>query len=374
MAKKRKGGRGPIRKAEYGGRAANVAGVVVLAAFFLLAMLSIFRIRIPFPSIPLPAQLDSTPARIIGAVAGALALLLVAAALAKAWEIRRARAWPSTAGRVVSSRRRIVETSSSGEGPGPEIEVAEVVFRYAVGGKAYESDRATMAHRVTGEDIEPLLARYPSGATVTVFYDPKDPADGVIERQAPEGVARGCLIALAFGVALTLFVMRLATEGPEFVTPAVRSVLPNANGPLTILLGLMAAGFLAAACGMARPVLQVRRWPSTSGSVLSTSVAARSSGGAGRHHRPVVRYRYAVGGRKYENSNVEHGMTTGGSEGWANRVIARYPPGSTVSVRYNPDDPSQSSLSTVFGAIGWAVLAIGGALLLAALAAAGLFG
>ena len=339
----------------------------------LIGLFLISTFGIPLPDVKLPAQLDSTAARVLMAFAGLVALLLIAAAVAKAVEIRRARNWPAVPGRVVSSRR-VVERQGDDAGGAPiEQQVARVEFQYEVGGKLYASRRITIGERVAGDGIEPLLARYPVGTTVMVHYDPRDPANGIVERAAPEGMLRGCLIALALGMASTMFLMRVVTEGPGFFMPALHAALPEANLPALLLFLAGAALVLIAAGALARMTLKVRRWPVAPGEILSSGVregASRDDGG--RLHRPVVRYRYAVGGRSYEGAAIEHGVATSGGEGWARRVIARYPVGARVDVRYDPADPTRSALAARFGVLGWALLAVAGLLLAGALLASGL--
>lgn len=369
----KKGKPKPIRKPEYGARAANIAGVVVLGTFAVLALLSILRIRIPLPEITLPAQLDSTAARVVMAFAALFALPLIGVAVFKAIEIRRARRWPSVPGRITISQHATERGAASFEGEGIERTVARVEFEYVVAGKLYASRRVTMGEIVSGDDIAPLLARYPVGARVMVHYPPDDPANGVVEREAPEGMLRGCLIALAIGVAATMFLMRVVTEGPGFLMPVLGSALPEANLPVLLFFLLPAAIVLIAAGAMARATLKVRRWPIVQGEILSTGVRrSGGSGGGARLHRPLVRYRYAVGDRSYESSAIEHGMETSGGEGWARGVIARYPVGATVDVRYDPADPARSALSVRFGVLGWALVAIVALLLGGALLASGL--
>ncbi len=380
--KRGKGGRKPIRRSEFGGRGATIAGIVVLAAFGCLALLSILRVRVPFPDLSLPAQFDSPSARVIMVIAALFALPLTGAAVFKAFEIRRARRWPSVPGRIVSSRRMVESGRDKPEGLHVDREIAHVEFEYEVAGVLYASRRITTGERVAGDDIEPLLARYPAGAAVTVHYDPKEPANGIVERDAPEGMLRGCLVVLALGVGLTAFAMRLATEGPGFILPFVDlsslglpslgQALPHVNWAFLFAMLVFSASFMIAVGVMARATLAARRWPTTRGQVLSTSVRQHAGDGAARQFRPVVRYRYTVDGRDHEGGVIEHGRETSGGEGWAQRVIARYPVGSAVAVRYDPADPARAALSARFGVVGWILAAVCVLLLLVGMFGSGL--
>jgi hypothetical protein len=380
---KRDGGRKrrkPIRKGEYGGRAANIAGFVVMGVAVLIAALSIFRIRIPLPDLRLPAQLDSVPARIILGFAALFLVFILSSMLWKLRQVRKTAAWPSTRGRITRSRRGICTPQHADAAP---RQIADIEFEYEVAGVLYAGTRPTLAETQSKDDVEAMLARYPVGRSVIVHYDPSDPAESVLERNGPFGgraaagdassPGRGCLIALGLGIAGTLLLMRIVTEGPDAALPYLRSALPNADLGAALFFLVPAALMLMVAWLMGHAVLRVRRWPTVRGEVLSTGVRRKGTVNAARQFLPVVRYAYTVDGKRYENNAVEHGMETTGGESWARSVIARYPPGSSVEVRYNPAQPGESCLRTRFGVFGWITLGIGAALLVLALIAAGLF-
>jgi hypothetical protein len=374
MSKQNRSGRPrrePIRKGKYGGRAANIAGVVVMAVVFLLVMLSIFPIRIPMPSLPLPAQLDSTPARVLLAFVGLFLAVIAAAALWKWWEFRKAAVWPSVAGQITRSRPG-VQTTTFPDGGANMREIADIEFEYEVAGVTYAGDRPTLAEILTPQEIAEMVARYPVGRAVMVHYNPADPADSVLERKGPPGGLKGCLIALGLCIAGTLFLMRVATEGPEAAYPWLRQALPEANLPFMLFFLIVATILVVASAAMARAVRKVRRWPIAEGEVLSTTIRLRGDNGIRKRYLPVVRYKYLVDNVWRENDNVEHGMETTGHEAWARRIIARYPAGSKVAVRYNPDAPGESSLNASLGLLGWIVIALAAAFVIATVVAAGL--
>jgi hypothetical protein len=379
----------PIRKDEYGGRAANIAGFVVMGVFAALALLSIFRVRIQFPSIPLPAQFDSIGARMILGVVGIfLAFILLAFAI-KWFEARRAATWASVAGRITRSRR--AESELRGIGDPYSVRPIDIEFEYVVDGVQYAGGRVSLAERIAESNVDALLARYPVGARVTVHYDPKDPADSVLERnyfggatatpirigpppvKVPTGQARGCLIATGLGIAVMLVVMRIVTEGPDAAYPCLRAALPEANFPLMFFLLVFALGFGGPAFIWGRLVLKVRSWPTTRAVVLSSSIRIMAGGvGAARSHMPVIKYKYRVNGVERVKDAFSHGMTMGGGRGWAEKIIARYPVGATIDVSYNPDNPEETSIETALGFLGWALVVMAALFVLGATSAAGL--
>jgi cytochrome c-type biogenesis protein CcmH/NrfF len=98
------------------------------------------------------------------------------------------------------------------------------------------------------------------------------------------------------------------------------------------------------------------RWRATDGRVLSSGVNSHY----GMHHtmtfEPQVVYEYQSGGQLYHGERVSFGVTAGtSSPDWADRVVARYPPGSSVQVFYDPASPSEAVLEHS-GAMGLKIL------------------
>jgi hypothetical protein len=92
--------------------------------------------------------------------------------------------WPSTVGRIVSSRE--VEEEVEVRVNENEDEHAsykrihyELVYEYVVGG---ETLRSTPVRFSGGSGSKNILAGCPPGATVEVFYDPQNPACCMLER------------------------------------------------------------------------------------------------------------------------------------------------------------------------------------------------
>ncbi len=88
--------------------------------------------------------------------------------------------WQSTTGTVLMSS---VQSSYSSRS---HSTYPVVVYQYEVNGQRYQSQRIKAGEqfinvRVIGQ-AETTVNRYPIGATVTVYYDPKNPAESVLER------------------------------------------------------------------------------------------------------------------------------------------------------------------------------------------------
>ena len=95
-------------------------------------------------------------------------------------KIREAQAWPSTEGLILVSEVR----DEGGENGWR----AHVSYRYEVGGRLYESSRIAVAVEYGRESLhahQELAARFPVGAQVTVYYNPRNPADAGLIKGDP---------------------------------------------------------------------------------------------------------------------------------------------------------------------------------------------
>ena len=89
--------------------------------------------------------------------------------------------WHNTTGTVLMSSVQWKRTGNSGSTTYPVV-----VYQYEVNGQRYQSQRIKAGEqflnvRIAGQ-AEATVKRYPIGATVTVYYDPKNPAESALER------------------------------------------------------------------------------------------------------------------------------------------------------------------------------------------------
>jgi len=113
--------------------------------------------------------------------------------------IREARAcarWPQVIGTVIRAEAQVVGREKNRTTYAPNI-----TYRYVVDGKSYESSRHTLVPRNTTstQQLQAVLASFPVGGTVAVFYDPADPARCVLDT-----TVAGTEWAYAFGGVLLL--------------------------------------------------------------------------------------------------------------------------------------------------------------------------
>ena len=105
--------------------------------------------------------------------------------------------WPSTLGTVNASYlERRSSSSDSGSTNYPVVQ-----YSYQVGGQAYQGTKLAPGPEVGGTGAGKVVARYPAGAQVMVFYNPENPSDAVLETKAPAQWIMW-LILIIFDVAL----------------------------------------------------------------------------------------------------------------------------------------------------------------------------
>lgn len=355
-----------------------VARIVIgIAAMFVFPMV-FHAFTSVFERLSLPRWLDSVPARIFLGFFVAVVLITAVVTVMKVREVRAAARWPKTAGRIVRSQPRFQIVQARSEDMPVNERTVDIVYEYEVGKKTYRASRVTFAEKIGAEEIPQLLAKYPKGKAVDVFYDPVRPDQAVLDRTM-DGLGRGCLVMLAIGAVSVIVLMVAVTQGPDLIHRG----LPNAIVPMVAILGLGGLMVLSVGWTLVKSSIEARRWPKAVGHVtlsgvhdyetIETSSSSSSSQRTYRRegHMPVVEYEYGVGGKPYKSRHVKLDTEVGGSMSFAKGVAAKYPVGKIVTVRYDPKNPERAylELSTWMG---WFTLALAVALLIATAWAAGL--
>jgi hypothetical protein len=316
-----------------------------------------------------------------------LALLLVAAG-SKLIELRQAKSWVATTGRILSSgvetRRRHFQNE-----PEELKDVPAVKYEFKVGGRTIDGTRVSIGDE-GGLDMEAVLRRYPAGAEITVYYDPRDPTRCVLERDFTQDlkdhnltkrdVTSGCLRGIAMLAAIGVAIWGLAAYGPDFVRAHFPRLHSHAEMPVALFgFGLLMLMFFF---GARRAAKAAASWPAVPGKIVKSEVEEyqERDDDDGRTtwrtaYRPAVEYAYAVDGREHRGNQINYAMSVSAGRGYAEKVAARYPVGSAVDVHYDPKNPGTSALRTAGGA-GATWIIFGAALIVFALAAAllGVFG
>ncbi len=318
---------------------------------------------LPGLSWPFPPPFDSTAARVIICIFGGIGLLVLGAAVAKFVEVRRARRWPSAHGRITRSESGF-QTGDSDSAPEGKL-VARIAYEFTANGRTYAGTRVDLGENTSPDYVPAILARYPVGKLVEVFYDPKDPQKAVLERGVPGFVASGLIAFIGIlgffaGVALIF-----AFTGFDLVYDAFPRSTPIVMLPAAFVAFILFSIFLS----FWRKHRAAASWPTTIGQILISDVRIVRSGDA-RAHAPLVEYGYRVAGKDYKSRQIRAGTSAAGSESYARGVIANWPQGAQVNVRYNPKNPFEAALETRMGKT-WLLALFGGVAALIALLASG---
>ncbi|WP_437187924.1 DUF3592 domain-containing protein [Planctomicrobium sp. SH668] len=293
----------------------------------------------------------------------------------KAWEVWRARNWIPTQGKVTQSNvinrrlknRRGPSDKRTGNFP-------NVVYEYEVDGIVHRGNTVNVTPHVPDAEVETVLERYPVGTPVTVYYNPANLKEAVLERDWPAGLGYGV-------VGLILFILAIAYGVPWMLNYAESRIAPELPHPergwLVVLSAAAGVFLLWLYAALQIEHTRSRRWPSVKGKILSSGIEAFRELGRGNgsikpiRFRPRVEYEYQVDGRRYQGDRINFGsgMTgairsshreegvniidrTGGRAGsyapfgWMNRLVLKYPVESEVDVFYNPEQPALAVLET----------------------------
>jgi hypothetical protein len=368
-------------------------------------------VRAPSPS-KSAAATGEPPAWAIAAVVGSVVFIIVVSNLPREWlpfldttagtialfalpvvvmigamianvglKMHRAKGWLQVEGRITRSKL-MVRRPSAGNDIGTAVNVPDIAYSFMAGGLSYQGRRVSLGD-ISGKFAEEAVRRYPVGSVVTVYYDPADPSDCVLERglvldapavidtppvasasnpaapaaptrAAPKASAAGCGIALAVLGAFGAAGWWLAHGGVQ----EIQTRMPRAEVPVMLCaigFGLVLLLFFV---GYRRRLMRANSWPVVPGRVTVSRIEQRGGGYEGGTHRSyeaVVEFRYRVGDLDYSSRQIALGLERSGSRTGAERIAARYPVGAAVEVHYDPANPSEAALENPTGT-SWLIL------------------
>jgi hypothetical protein len=141
---------------------------------------------------------------IVGLIVLAIGLGLV---WINAYDIYRgaaSKSWPSVKGTVQSSKVKRIDRAGK-----PDRFETNIRYTYQVDGRTYSSSRIKFGERMsTRMEVEPVVAKYPRGTEVDVFYKPGAPEEAVLETVMSLNV-----FALLFSPLILLFGLYLLRSG-----------------------------------------------------------------------------------------------------------------------------------------------------------------
>ena len=130
-------------------------------------------------------------------------LIFVIIGLITRGRINAATKWPSVQGAVLKSEVADRSTTiKTGEHRRTNVELYEPVveYQYIVNGTTFTGKRLSFGStRLHYEDAQAVAGRYPAGAQVPVYYNPKNPRDARLEVTS-QGATAQLILGIIFGV------------------------------------------------------------------------------------------------------------------------------------------------------------------------------
>lgn len=313
----------------------------------------------------LPWPWDAGAGLAIGVVALAVTLVCVLGLLGRGWQLRRMARWQAVPGQI--EQAQAATAADEGIANFQYDLRAQLRYRFEWQGRKRHGSRIALGPQGGGLDTTNTLQRYPVGRAVTVYVNPQDPQQTVLELDSPtRGLGDALWLLLGVWGLAWIFAALWRSGGqwlqghPAWLAQAREprlAALAGAMGLLTLLIVL--AGWVRRQ--------RAARWPATAGTVSFSGVRSdieHVGNSRSTVYQARVEYRYEVGGQHYTGRQL--GLTPEGryDQRTAEARAARYPQGKAVQVRYNPQEPGQAYVET--GSL-WIL----GAMLLAALALCG---
>lgn len=180
---------------------------------------------------------------------GPLVGLLALATIVKYIEVWRAKSWTAVPGRIVSSKPVDRRVQRPGVDNGFEVRnFADVTYEFEVQGKKRKGSRVSIGEDLGNFEVAETLIRYPAGRDVTVYVNPRNPDQAVLERDPPKNLFQILGLFIAALVAGGI----VAVDGLTWIAKWLHGVLPNPkNAPFVIGFSFFAlcCGFMARAVG-----------------------------------------------------------------------------------------------------------------------------
>ena len=282
-----------------------------------------------------------------------LGLILVAAAY-KSLQVRAAKEWPSTAGKVVVSKAEVrkVKVIDSDREEGHRFEernFADIIYEYSVAGRKLRNNRVSIGENLGNFEVAETIAKYPVAAVVTVYYNPLHPDHAVLERDLPKGLW-GCL---GIGTAIVLAIVFGSAIGLHRLTEFVTTLIPHPEkSAAAVAFGAFGTVVALFALAMHRQASLARKWPVVSGTIKLSDIeqyrGARKDGPSLRGqvmYQRKVSYTYKYNNISYTNVHASLASSVASNSSWlVRKSTTSYQNGATVKVWVNPDNPSQATL------------------------------
>ena len=288
-----------------------------------------------------------------------LALVLFAAAY-KTLQVRAAREWPSTPGKVFISNSevrdvRVLDDSREDNHRIERRNFANIVYQYSVAGKQLRNNRVSLGEDRGNFEVAETIAKYPVGTSVTVFYNPLHPNEAVLERDLPKGLW-GCL---GIGTAIVLAIVFGGVFGLNRLSGFVSRHLADPKlSPLVIAFGAFGLVIAMFALAMRRQSQLAKHWPVVPAIIKMSDVQQYRNAPTKNGVRGEVMYQrqasFAYSYNDVAYTCIAGSLATGANStsGWLMRKFTTaYRDGASVNAYVNPANPSEATLNPRGGII-----------------------
>jgi hypothetical protein len=261
----------------------------------------------------------------------------------KGLQFRRARRWPSAPGRITKSEVSASHLQTEHEAT-RIVNRPAIEYAFSSNGRKYTGRRIAIGENAGGADTEATLARYPLGALVTVYFDPNDPENCVLERNAPSFMpGEGCATTLASLAAIGFIVYWFTSRYDAVIAP----LWATGHGRVTLIAAAIGVLSLMAYVGSLIIAKQRTPWGTVRGVVVDSRAQAskrRSSRAKDVIYTPIVEYSYRVNGREFRSRQIGPDDQGEDTLADAQKISARFPKGGNVTVYFDPSNPGNAML------------------------------
>jgi Protein of unknown function (DUF3592) len=281
---------------------------------------------------------------IVWILGGPISVMLIAMIANKALQLRRARQWPSVPGRITKSTVSASHKQNSDQ-PTQIINLPTIEYEFYFNGQKYTGRRISIGEDIAGLNIEATLARFPLDAIVTVYCDPNDPENCVLERNVPSFVPlQGCATTLASLACIGYFAYWLTTHYDAVIAP----LWASGHGRVVVIAsGIGVVSLMAYLGSLIIAKQQSAPWPIVDGIIVDSRVQTskrRRGRSTSLIYMPVVEYSYRVNGQEFRGRQIGPDDQAEDTLADAGKVAARFPKKSAVGVYYDASNPGDAML------------------------------
>ncbi len=311
-----------------------------------------------------------------------LAVLVLAAVIYNFVFRRGVEGWSATQGRITRSQAAFKTERFGAEDPhmmgSDEAQVSnadprgvrrpEISYEFEANGQKRSGSRIGLLQTMSNAETDRILTEYPVGKQVTVYFDPKQPGEALLEPESGRSPLWGLVtLAVICGLGWLFFSGGGVRQNP---LNGLAQALPNAFIPGLVFASLFGLLLLIAFAAWLREYLKVAGFASTTGTITQSSMESfnryhgRNTGllnTKGRVeplklYRAIVEFTYTVAGRSFTSRSIRPSGDVKGPQEHIKSVLAKYPKGATVKVFHSKATPHWATLERT-PVWGWALLA-----------------